>query len=395
MSSVRQLRSNTRKDYNKMAGNEDDGSASDGGGSVEEEVLCASESESVDEGELQAMEEEIKSLKLHEEKQRRKSLHKELKKEAELVRKNVEEMKRSRRSDDYITMASLRGSDDITRKVDRLMDKKLKVGKKASVLHRKKSGERSLSSSSGQSSSSQSRSSSAESSDDCSADRRKQRKMKKRKHRKSSKKSGKSKHVTSSVKFTEKWPQAFLGSHLASKKKEYEDLSLAEFVAGYSAILEECSPKKKDHRIKHLKDLMYLATKFHWRVVLQFHAACLLEIERGNLRWGDSFQDLQYATLAGGSFTSRNVSLPHPSGVGSQNIQQQKQTVDERGGRILFCKAFQYGFCSHSTDHQGLYKGENCLLKHICANCWLNSKKINVHPENSESCPLKNSGKQS
>ena len=35
---------------------------------------------------------------------------------------------------------------------------------------------------------------------------------------------------------------------------------------------------------------MYHATTKPWRHVLNYHAACLLEIERGNLKWGDNFQ---------------------------------------------------------------------------------------------------------
>ena len=413
--SDRQLRSDTRKDYKKMAGDNESTSGDEDLGKENEVFNIAdvsmpvveSDSDSVDEGTLQAVEEEVKSLKLQEEKQRRKSVHKELLKEAEIMRRNIEQMKKTSKGGgkhrrQNVTTASLRNSDDITREVDRLMDKNLKVGQKSSVLHRKKkrSGEPSNSSISEPDTSSSSSTSSSESeeeSSDSSLDKKKDRKQRK-KSRKSHKKrkSGKSKHVTSCVKYTEKWPQAYLGSHLASKKKRYEDLSLAEFVAGYSAILEESSTKKKEFRISHLKELMYLATKFHWRVVLQFHAACLLEIERGNLCWGDSFQNLQYATLAGGSLSSstRNNTQVNSS-HGNQQAQPKQQAGEEKGGRILFCKPFQYGFCSHSQDHQGLFRGETCTLKHICANCWLHSKKISPHPESSESCPLKNSGLQS
>ena len=162
---------------------------------------------------------------------------------------------------------------------------------------------------------------------------------------------------------------------------------MAEFVAGYTAIMEETSSRKKDLRLKHLKDLMYLATKFQWKFVLQFHAACLLEIERGNLCWGDSFQELQYATLAGGMLSSRSN--------GQASFAGARQTNNEDKGRILFCKSFQNGFCTQTRDHQGVYKGESCILKHICGNCWLHNKKQNAHPESSDSCPLKNSGLQS
>jgi hypothetical protein len=102
--SARRLRSGTRKNYKKMAGqevvDESAGSATDLG-DVMEELLSLGDptisedslSESVDEGEILAIEEEINSLKLQEEKQRRRSVHRELKKEAEIRKRNVEDLK--------------------------------------------------------------------------------------------------------------------------------------------------------------------------------------------------------------------------------------------------------------------------------------------------------------
>ena len=74
----------------------------------------------------------------------------------------------------------------------------------------------------------------------------------------------------------------------------YEDLSMADFVAGYVQILQckELSPTELSERHKHLVSLMYLALQFEWTAVLSFHGGVLLEIERGLLQWGDSFLHL-------------------------------------------------------------------------------------------------------
>ncbi|XP_032234731.1 uncharacterized protein LOC116616797 isoform X2 [Nematostella vectensis] len=65
----------------------------------------------------------------------------------------------------------------------------------------------------------------------------------------------------------------------------------AEFVAGYAQILQlrEISSFERAERHKHLVTLMYHAQLYEWEAVLAFHGAVLLEIERGLLKWGDSF----------------------------------------------------------------------------------------------------------
>ena len=88
--------------------------------------------------------------------------------------------------------------------------------------------------------------------------------------------------------------------------KTYEDLSMSEFCAAYMTILEKEGDDKLMHRIAHLKELVYLSTRYKWRSILDYHGACLLEIERGQLKWGESFQLLQSTTLAGGLLVSNN-----------------------------------------------------------------------------------------
>ena len=196
--------------------------------------------------------------------------------------------------------------------------------------------------------------------------------------------SGKSKNsLTSDYKFPQKWPHSFLNPHFVhSKEKNYEDLTISEFCAGYLTIVENESEEKREHRIAHLKELMYLSTRFTWKCVLDYHGACLLEIERGHLKWGDSFQLLQSTTLAGGFLVSNNR-----RGGGGQ-----LQTGGGNGGRnegTVFCKGYQRGTCQQTRDHYGQFFGENRLLKHICAKCWLKMKTQAAHPENSDDCPLK------
>ena len=72
----------------------------------------------------------------------------------------------------------------------------------------------------------------------------------------------------------------------------------------------------RNNRIAHFKELMYLSTKYQWKCILNYHAACLLEIERGHFVWGDSFQMLHSTTLAGGFLPS----FRSQSSVSSSNV---------------------------------------------------------------------------
>ena len=63
-------------------------------------------------------------------------------------------------------------------------------------------------------------------------------------------------------------------------------------------LLPQVSSCERLHRTEHLGALMYLASICEWLAVRSFHEAVLLEIERGQLNWGDSFLHLENLTLA-------------------------------------------------------------------------------------------------
>ena len=178
------------------------------------------------------------------------------------------------------------------------------------------------------------------------------------------------------------WPHTYLSQSFVSQEKKYEELSVAEFCAGYMAILENEKENGETgimmHRIAHLKDIMYFATQYKWSSVLNYHAACLLEVERGNLKWGRSFHRLESTTLANNYLAPRiaKSSARHPD-LGSNKE------------KVLFCNAYQKEACSHTKDHQGNFYGESKLLRHMCARCWQKTRTIANHPETSSECPEK------
>ena len=107
-----------------------------------------------------------------------------------------------------------------------------------------------------------------------------------------------------------------------------------------------------------------------------------MEIERGHLSWGDSFLVLQSTTLAGSALLNSNVSTGRTGG----NFIVSTAPKTEN---ILFCNKYQKGICPQPRDHFGFFYGENRMLKHICAKCWLKGKKTENHPEIADECPFK------
>ena len=92
-------------------------------------------------------------------------------------------------------------------------------------------------------------------------------------------KSGKDSKITSRVLSPQLWPHSHLSLLHISKEKKYDDLLLAEFAAGYAAMLQHptLSPSELCTRIDHFAALMYLATQYTWSSVRDLHAAVLFE----------------------------------------------------------------------------------------------------------------------
>jgi len=90
-------------------------------------------------------------------------------------------------------------------------------------------------------------------------------------------KSGKDSKITSRVLSPQLWPHSHLSLSYICKEKKYDDVSLAEFAAGYAAILQRptLSPSELRARIDHFAALMYLATQYTWSSVRDLHAAVL------------------------------------------------------------------------------------------------------------------------
>ena len=201
----------------------------------------------------------------------------------------------------------------------------------------------------------------------------------KREDKKKKLRSGKTLKLSSRVVRQEKWPHCFLPcSQKGGADKKYDDLTVEDFVSGFAVILTELSPSSSTQlqefqaRTAHLARLMELATIYHWKAVLNFHSRCLLQIERGQLNWGDSFDHLESIALS--------AHLKVKTGVGSAG---KKANL-----RPFYCLSYQNGGCKEEDSHWGSFKGESKFMQHICATC-LRAGNNEKHSESSEQCPFR------
>ena len=187
-------------------------------------------------------------------------------------------------------------------------------------------------------------------------------------------KSGKASKLTSRMVNPQLWPHSHLSLLYISREKKYDKLTLAEFAAGYAAILQRPNlpPQELRARIVHLSSLMYLATQFTWSSVRDLHAAVLFEIECGQASWGDSFTHLESRNLQASVIKQSRVGASRPEGLPV----------------VFFCRDFQHGACKFSKDHYGALRGEHKWLQHICARCWVDTRVAARHTEFSKECPL-------
>ena len=114
-------------------------------------------------------------------------------------------------------------------------------------------------------------------------------------------KSGQEAKASSAVLYPQRWPHSFLCLTRVQRKVKYEELTLAEFVVGYTQILfcKDISPSECTAHEEHLVSLMYFTQQYEWSTVLNCHGSVFLEIERGLVQWGDSYVHLESRTLYG------------------------------------------------------------------------------------------------
>ena len=101
----------------------------------------------------------------------------------------------------------------------------------------------------------------------------------------SSEKSLGDQHAPQRITNPQEWPHIFA----PGEPKLFNELSMAEFSAGYTVIIQRCTDVS--HRaalISHFHDLMVLASTYRWSAVRVYHYKVLRSIEMSHASWRDS-----------------------------------------------------------------------------------------------------------
>ena len=197
------------------------------------------------------------------------------------------------------------------------------------------------------------------------------------------------------------WPHHLLDAVHCQKPPTYNNLSQAQFAAGFSAkVLSEMPPEfgrtSVENQMKHFNRLMVLATSMPWESVLTFNAAFFRALEQNTVDWS-SWDRIQ-------AWHDRHITslkMRQASGPDSTNPSKKQDTRSMDDRRMLegvpysfmkeqmICIKFQSQVCDHPGPHQ-LATAPGITVVHICAVCMFNKKGSN--PDHcSKTCPNKQS----
>ena len=203
--------------------------------------------------------------------------------------------------------------------------------------------------------------------------------VKKKKSRSSKKRKSKSglyKKASDKVSKPQDWPHLYLKREYASRDLRFAEMTMPMFVAGEIEIITACKNSlEREERLNFLGTLMYHAIKTDFVVIKEWYAAVVREIEVESKKWGDDYikvgEDIiRRESLHGGQIREK------AAGFSDQNV-------------VWFCSAFQRNRCNSMAPHKAKIGGVERQVLHICATCYIRTKKQVDHPECATACPFR------
>lgn len=153
------------------------------------------------------------------------------------------------------------------------------------------------------------------------------------------------------------WPHSYV-YRPGKSDLSFDDLSMAEFVAGIAKILllPEITDEEKRYRTEHLHYLMYLSSNYDWPTIRNMYGAALEDIQCNLRKWSDSLSSIKELLLQQPAVTraSSSTAVSTSSGTPTSN----------------WCRKFNFNEC----------KNPNCRYDHKCAYCWSNLNQHAAHP---------------
>ena len=177
------------------------------------------------------------------------------------------------------------------------------------------------------------------------------------------------------------WPQFHVYRTAGRPDPTFDDLSVTEFAAGFTATIREqgLSPSDRDIQLLHFQKLMVDAQTWDWTTVRHFHGILRQEIEANRLNWRDAaaIQELRLTYLIQAGMSKRSTPAA---------------TAKKTTPRLPVCVPFQTGACPSQASPHDSDKGN---VRHVCAFCLSAVGYGCYHPENQCQRKTKNAAPES
>ena len=131
-----------------------------------------------------------------------------------------------------------------------------------------------------------------------------------------------SRKACNKVKHPQIWPHSVLQNEFVSEKVKFKDLDLKMFVAGELEILmTKISKSEYKGRMRFLKKIVYFASLYDWKRLLQYYAAWLLRIEMGMNSCHDDPSVIESAMLLNKPYNRKSGKIQYPNLIKSGGAQ--------------------------------------------------------------------------
>jgi hypothetical protein len=147
---------------------------------------------------------------------------------------------------------------------------------------------------------------------------------------------------------------------------KHDSLTLPELVAGVTKILlcTGVSAEEKEARIRHLRDLMYLARKYNWPAVRSLYGAVLDDLRKGLREWSDPIGNLESEVLSPADLIPRTASAVSGVGMG-KSASGLAGRAGASAGKMNICRKWNFEVCPMEAE------GKVCYFAHKCHSCFM------------------------
>ena len=162
---------------------------------------------------------------------------------------------------------------------------------------------------------------------------------------------------TTRKKHTVDWPQDFTQG--TSTNLDYDKLELAEFVAGYLAMIKTYDPATTKLMLCHLELLMIKGTSYTWSSVRSFHAHIAKQVELYRLEWSNTSEIRDRANTFFKHSDLRQAPPPRVSSTPALTSRGKQDAGQDNHG----CKPWNY------TGSSSQHKCRICQQDHPMLHC--------------------------